>query len=247
MNILIWDIETKPTEAYVWRMWKENISPQQVITPGEMICWSAKWHGTDEVAFSSVWNQRPNTMVKRLHNLLSEADVNVTYNGNKFDSPIVNAAFARLGLAPPAPSKSVDMYQIVRKEFKFLSNRMDFVAKALGLEGKIETGGFELWVSVMNKDPEAQKLMEEYNIKDILVLEQMYERLLPWIRNHPSHAHYGNDGHVCPNCGGSHVQRRGTHRTKVSTFQRYQCTDCGSWSRSRVADKNAKKPEIVTL
>ena len=187
-------------------------------------------------------------MVKGIHNLLSEADVNVTYNGNKFDELVVNWEFAQRGLAPPAPSKSIDMYKVVKQNFRPLSARMDFVARELGLEGKLSTGGFELWAAVMEKDPEAQKLMEEYNIQDIYVLEELYQRLLPWVRNHPAFNHVGEaDAHSCPSCGSTNLQRRGTHKTKVSTFQRYQCNDCGSWSRSRLADRHADKPEIVTL
>ncbi len=246
MNILIWDIETAPTNAWIWKAWKENILPAQVIDLGRTICWAAKWVGDDKVHFSSEWDVRHKTMVKRLHKMLSEADATVTYNGNHFDHKVMHWEFAKLGLAPPAPSKSIDMYQVVKTQFSPLYKRMDFVAKELGLEGKLSTGGFELWADVMNKDPDARKLMEEYNIQDIHVLEELYFRLLPWIRNHPSHAHYGENKHACPHCGSDKLQRRGYYFTKVSKFRRYQCQDCGAWSSDRLADKTQEKPEIVT-
>ena len=247
MNILIYDIETAPTEAFVWKMWKENITPGQIINPGRPICWAAKWLGEREVFFASEWGE-PDTFVKSLHALMEEADAVCTYNGNNFDEPVMNAAFLKLGLAPPAPSKSIDLYQVVRKEFRLLSNRMDYVAEFLGEQGKLETGGFSLWRDVvLFGDPKARVTMEKYNKRDIKVLEKLYKRIRPWIKNHPSLGHFGGDAHSCPTCGSKKLQRRGTHKTKVSTFQRFQCQSCGAWSRYRIAEKTEPKPEIVTL
>ncbi len=47
--------------------------------------------------------------------------------------------------------------------------------------------------------------------------------------------------HACPRCASTDVQKRGVQRTSVSTFQRYQCNDCGAWSR---AGKNLAKTEL---
>ena len=90
--------------------------------------------------------------------------------------------------------------------------------------------------------------MKKYNIQDIKVLEKIYMRLRPWIKNHPAMSHYNETGdHSCPTCGSKKLQRRGTHKTKVSTFRRYQCTSCGGWSRQRLAEKETVKPEIVKI
>lgn len=248
MRILTYDIETSPTDAFVWRAFKENVSGPQIITPGKMICWAAKWYDEDEVIFAANWQMSQKRMVKKLHDLMGEADAVVTYNGDKFDELITNWEFALQEMAPPPPTKSIDMYKVVKQNFRTFQGRMDFVATELGLQGKLSTGGFELWRDVvLNKDPDARQVMEEYNIQDIHVLEELYMRLLPWVRNHPSHAHYGKDKRVCPNCGSHKLQSRGYRKTKVSTFRRYQCQDCGAWSRDRLADKQAEKPEIVTL
>lgn len=245
MKILFWDIETAPTEAYIWKLWKENIGVNQVLVPGRILCWSAAWAGEEDVYYNSEWDSNQEDMVRSLHSLLSEADVNVTYNGNNFDTPTVNASFLRLGLSPPAPSSSVDLYQVVKKRFRFLSNRMDYVAKYLGLEGKIETGGFDLWAGVLRGDKECQERMVDYNIQDVKVLEQLYTILLPWIPNHPQQGHFSESTFVCPSCGSEHLQKRGMHRTKVFQYQRYQCVDCGAWSRERLRDKEANVNSLV--
>lgn len=245
MRILFWDLETAPTEAYIWKLWKENIGVNQIIEPGRVLCWSAGWRGEDEIEYGSEWGDGEEKMIRRLHALLSEADVNVTYNGNHFDIPTINSAFLKLGLSPPAPSKSVDLYQVVKKRFRLLSNRMDYVAKHVGLEGKIDTGGFKLWSDVLRGDKGAQEAMLEYNIQDVVVLENLYDKLLPWIPNHPQQGHFSEGGHVCPTCGSGNVQRRGMHRTKVLSYQRYQCIDCGSWSRDRIRDPDAPVNNLV--
>ena len=248
MRILIYDIETAPTKAFVWRAYKENVSQQQIINPGHMICWAAKWYGSDEEYFSSNWGGSQKKMVKELHKLMEEADVVVTYNGDKFDEPIVNWEFALQRLPPPAPHKSVDMYKVVKQNFKTFMGRMDYIAQELGLEGKLSTGGFELWWKVcMEKDADARIEMEKYNRQDIHVLEELYVRLLPYIRNHPSHANYGDNPTACTRCGSHNSQKRGTYKTNVSTFQRYQCKDCGGWFRDRLADKKVDKPEVVSI
>jgi predicted RNA-binding Zn-ribbon protein involved in translation (DUF1610 family) len=251
MRILCYDVETVPTQAYVWSAWKQNVAASQVQAQGRVVCWAAKWLGAKarDVYFGAEWaDEDGEDFMVRLHGLMEEADAVITYNGNKFDEPVVRTEFAKRGLTPPPPHKSIDMYQVVRKQFRLLHNRMDSVAEFLGVEGKTETGGFQLWVDVMNGDPKGQALMEKYNRKDIKVLEDIYEKLLPWIPNHPALNHYGDaEAHSCPNCGSTKLHRRGTHKTKVSTFQRFQCTNCGSWSRSRVADRLAPKPSTVTI
>jgi predicted RNA-binding Zn-ribbon protein involved in translation (DUF1610 family) len=236
-------------------MWKENITPKQVIEPGRVICWAAKWLGDKEVFFDAEWLTNGlrrlghEDFLDSLHDMFEDADAVITYNGNKFDEPVIRTEFLKRGWNPPAPHKSIDMYQVVRKQFKLLSNRMDYVGEFLGLGRKVETGGFELWRDVvLHENPQARKKMERYNKRDIILLEKIYKRMLPWIPNHPAHGHHDHGyDHTCPTCGSKKLQRRGTHKTKVSTFQRYQCQSCGAWSRARLADKAAPKPEVVTI
>lgn len=251
MKILLYDVETRPTSAFVWSAWKQNVAASQVQEHGRVICWAAKWLGDPDskTKFGAEWEDTKEDFIQTLWDLMAEADAVITYNGNKFDEPVVRTEYARRGLTPCPPNKSIDLYQVVRKQFRLLHNRMDSVAEFLGIPGKVSTGGFQLWVDVMDGDPSARKKMKKYNIQDIRVLEGIYHALLPWIHNHPSLSHYSTDTDLysCPRCGSVHVQKRGEYKTKVSTFQRYHCQDCGSWSRARLADKEARKPELVII
>lgn len=243
MKILCYDLETAPTMAYVWSAWKQNVAPVQVEQHGRVICWAAKWVGEKEVMFGAEWSS--DFFIEELADLMDEADAVLTYNGDKFDQRVFNTELLKRGLKPVAPSKSLDLYKVVKKRFATFHARMDSIADLLGIQGKLETGGFELWKGVMEGDPKAQKKMERYNRRDIKVLEKLYERLKGWIVNHPSNS---DSGEQCSNCGSDSLQKRGFHRTKVSKFQRFQCTECGSWHRGRtnLLDKHSK-PEVIPL
>lgn len=246
MNILFYDVETAPSLAYVWKIWKENIGTNQLLDSGRVISWAARYLGDpeDQYLFMSEHTHSHAEMIEGLHETLEEADVICAYNGDNFDRPVVNAEFLRAKLSPPAPSKQIDLYRVVKKNFRFISNRLEYVARHLGLEGKLDTGGFSLWARCLEGDPEAWETMEEYNAQDVFVLEELYHRLLPWIKDHPNHG-IGKEGLVCPNCGGTHVQRRGTTTSVSYTYQRFQCQDCGTWSRQRLSEKATAKPTLT--
>jgi hypothetical protein len=170
-------------------------------------------------------------MLKRIHKLLDEADVVVTHNGIKFDLPTLNKEFLLKGFAPPSPYKQVDTLLACRKLYRFPSNKLDYVAQSLGLGNKVKHSGFDLWVKCMGGDREAWKEMEEYNRQDVILLESVYKKILPWMPNHPNRSAHDSDP-CCPNCGSHSYQKRGTQLTKIQRYVRYQCKECGHWFRS---------------
>lgn len=246
MRILLLDIETAPNIAHVWGLWNQNVSINQIQASGYVMCWGAKWYGDKEIHFDSVFQSTPKRMLRRIHKLIDQADVVVSYNGERFDLPTLNKEFVIHGFPPPSPYKQVDLLKVARKQFRFPSNKLDYVARALGLGEKIRHAGHELWVRCMAKDPEAWKQMEAYNRQDVALLEPVYERLRPWIKNHPNHGIYDEPGiPVCPNCGSGHLQRRGFARTQANKYARYQCQDCGTWSRGPVSELAKEDRQII--
>lgn len=234
MKILLVDIETAPNVAYVWGLFKENIPIQRIVDSGYVLCWAAKWLGDDEVMFDSIHRSRPKRMLQRIHKLLDDADAVVHYNGTRFDIPTLNKEFLLHKLTPPSAYRQIDLFQTAKSRFRFVSNKLDYIAQQLGVGKKHVHEGFELWVRCMNKDAEAWKSMETYNKQDVTLLEQVYYLFRPWIRNHPNTGIYLGDGSsVCPACGSEHLVRRGFAFTTTGRYQRYCCSDCGHWSRSR--------------
>lgn len=236
MKLLLIDAETAPNLVHVWGLWQQNVAINQIMASGYVLCFAAKWLGSDEVIFDSIHKSGSKRMIKRAHKLLSEADVIVHYNGSKFDVPTLNKEFLLQGLSPPATYQQIDLLKTARNRFKFPSNKLDYLAQALGLGKKFKHAGHELWVKCMAGDEEAWKEMEAYNTQDVVLLERVYHRLLPWIVNHPNHAVYSSKD-VCTNCGSVHLQRRGFAYSLLGKYQRFQCTSCGAWMRSRKAEK----------
>jgi hypothetical protein len=238
VKILLLDIESSPNTAHVWGLWQQNVSINQLMESSYVLCYAAKWYGDKEVIFDSVHQSRPKTMLKGIHGLLNDADAVVHYNGTKFDIPTLNKEFLLHSFNPPSPYKQIDLLRVVRSNFRFPSNKLDYVAQRLNLGKKHEHEGHELWVKCMNGDKDAWKRMEKYNIQDVVLLENLYGHLLPWIKSHPNHNLF-SDGHVCPNCSSSSLQRRGTAISATGTYQRYQCRSCGTWSQSTKSIKSS--------
>ena len=239
MKILLLDIETAPHRVYSWGLFRQNIAINQIEEPGYTLCWSAKWYGAEEVMFSSIYKDGWDDMIEKIYKLLDEADVVVHYNGTKFDIPTLNQEFISAGYSPPSPVLQIDLLSTARRRFRLASNKLDYVAGFLGLRGKVKHKGMELWRDCMAGDAEAWEIMEKYNRRDTVLLEEVYNRLRPWILNHPNHGLFKEDDSedfVCPNCGSTHLQKRGRYYTKTLSYQRYRCMSCKSWHRERTTD-----------
>ncbi len=240
-KILILDIETAPTSAYVWGVWDQNVAMNQIIKPGYILSYAAKWLNADNITCQSLNNSTKEEMLKGVYDALTEADIVVHYNGKKFDIPTLNREFILMGWKPPAGYKQIDLLPIVRQQFKFPHNKLDYVSRALGCGGKLKHAGFDMWIGCMQNDQDAWNKMEEYNVEDVSITEKVYIKIRPWIRNHPYMGlHADLPGAVCPNCGSVHLERRGFSFTAAGKYQRYQCKDCGTWSRDKknIAVKN---------
>lgn len=226
-KILLLDIETKPAQAYVWRAYGEqNIGVEQVIDSGGVICVGAKWLGEKQTYLYSDWEHGHDEMLIAIHEMMSYADAIVTYNGDRFDLPKLQGEFLLAGLGPTPPCTSIDAIKAVRK-FGFFMNKLAFIGPLLSQGAKVETGGFSLWTKVMEGDKTAQGKMARYCVQDVVLLEKLYLKIRPFIKNHP---HLGKVGaNQCGACGSHSVQSRGTRRTRAFKVQRLHCQDCGSW------------------
>jgi len=240
VKILLLDIETSPNLAYVWGIWEQNVNVNHMVSSSSTLCWAAKWLDDKKVMFDSVHESTEKQMLRRIHKLLDEADVVVHYNGKKFDIPTLNKEFLLNGMPPPSPYKQVDMLHVARGKFRFQSNKLDYVSKQLGSGGKVKHAGFELWVKCMAGDKEAWRSMKRYNMGDVLELEKVYLKMLPWIGHHPNHGAHA-DAPVCTNCGGKRLQRRGTAVSSAGRYARFQCADCGTWMRGTKITKASNR------
>lgn len=238
LKILALDIETAPNTAHVWGLFKQNIGLNQIIETGRVMCFSAKWLDQKPQVFVSEHRDGHQRTITSAHVLLDEADAVLSFNGESFDLPTLNREFLKYGMAPPSPYRHIDLLRVAKRRFRFTSNKMDHLATELGIKGKYKHSGHELWVNCMNGDAKAWKEMEKYNRQDVVVLEALYHKLLPWIDTHPNFAFYvEGDDPVCTNCGSEDIQSRGVQHNKTLSYKRFQCNDCGTWLRARFPEK----------
>lgn len=230
-RILSLDVETRPALAYTWKAYDVNIGYEQIVEPGGIICFAAKWVGEKGRVFYSEWTHTRREMLEAARNLLEEADAVLTFNGESFDLPKLNGEFLLEGLSPAPPVTSIDVYKSVKK-LGYIVNKLAFIGPLLSVGSKVKHEGFGLWIKVMQGDEKARAKMRKYNIQDVVLLEELYKRVLPFIRNHP---HLGDEKGACGSCGSDRIQNRGWRRTKFFKVQRTHCQDCGSWAEgSRV-------------
>ena len=172
-KILILDIETAPLRAWVWSKWKQNVHDNQMISDWFMICWSAKWLFEKNCMSAvltpkEILNHNDKRITKILWDLVNEADIVIAHNAVGFDIKRINTRFLIHELPPPAPYKVIDTLLHLRNQFANSSNKLDTINHKLGLQRKMETGGFELWSECCSGNPTALKQMELYNIQDII-------------------------------------------------------------------------------
>jgi hypothetical protein len=241
MKILFLDLETSPNLAYVWGLWDQNIAITQLEASTEVICWGARWLGQEKVMFKSVHHHGKQAMLDELHKVMDEADVLIGWNSAAFDSKHIKREFIENGYLPPSPWIELDLMRVVRSQFKFPSNKLDYVAQKLGVGAKVKHSGFQLWLDCMAGIPKAWKEMKEYQIQDVNLLLDLYDILLPWIKNHP---HMGLDTgkpDSCRNCGSTHVLKWGYRYNASTKIQRYKCQECGAYVNGQsVAKANLK-------
>ena len=242
-KVLYLDIETSPNVADVWGLYDQNIGLSQLKQPSRIIGFAYKWQGKGKARWIGEYNRDTGLlsdrqqMIDKAHELLDQADVVVTYNGDKFDLKVLNTMFITEGMTPPSPVLSLDLYKTVSRNFKFPSKKLAYVADVLIGDTKIQNGGHVLWRHCLDPDvhPDTRRkgwaLMARYCRQDVDLLEPLHKVLEPWLPGTTNFALLNDSVSGCRKCGSEKLVKRGFAHTATRTYQRYQCTDCGGWSR----------------
>ena len=240
-RILVWDLENSPGLGWFYgSTYQTNIA--KVEKPSRVMSFAAMWTDSLKIEYRSDFHDGHDTMVGRAWELLNEADGVVSWNGQGHDSPHINTEFLRAGAPLPSPYKEIDLYRVVRRKFKFHSNRLDFVSQELGIGQKLKNEGIDFWLACMNGDPKAWARFKKYNIEDVRLTfnhYHLYKSAIPKSM-HPNWTLYV-DGDACPKCGAvGQLQRRGHAPTVTALYPRFFCKSCGEWSQGKHAERRAE-------
>lgn len=237
-RILTIDIERLPGLARVFDQKTSFVSYRNFREQPRTICWAARWYGQSRVIFEAEWKD-PQRMLDRAWELFDEADAVVTFNGDRFDIPHLQGAWAIAGYAPPSPYKSIDLYKSVKNRFGFISNGLDHTTRMLGYTGKTTHYSIDLAEAALNGDRQAQKELRTYNAGDIELSEWLYDRVAAWDHNHP---HMGRSKEIsCNRCGSQELTaERKPYAAVLLEYTLYRCDVCkgmvrGNWNTARKA------------
>jgi hypothetical protein len=240
-KVLVLDIETAPLLAFVWGIWEQNIQYQAIQSDWFILTWSAKWLFEDKVYSAKLTakealKQDDKRIMLSIWEMLNEADIVITHNGDKFDIKKLNTRFLVHNMNPPLPFISIDTLKHNKKQFAHSSNKLDYINNSLGVPRKMEHEGFPMWVKCYRGDTAALKKMEEYNVQDVMILEDLYLRIRQWIKPHPNLALHITDEKVerCPTCLSEDLkaERKG-YFTKTARYETFRCNSCGATGRHR--------------
>jgi DNA polymerase elongation subunit (family B) len=251
-RVLFYDIETSLMPVAVFDLkYNDYIQPSNILMERHLVsvCW--KWGGEKTVHSVSLLDDPKRFekdahddkhIAKVFHEVLSDADIIVGHNADAFDKRYLETRMLFHGLPALPPIASLDTYKLAKSRFKFNSNKLDYIAKFLGIPGKMHTPG-GLWLDVLKGDRAAIRKMVAYNKQDVLVTEAVFKRLAPFMSNHLNRELFGGTG--CPRCGSKKIQSRGTHRAISRVYRRWQCQACTGWFKSNKAEPGTVQFRIL--
>lgn len=254
VRVLTLDIERIPgratlqhrgltVEGEFWDLngWKHVIGrriPADSVTAWpRSICAAAKWYDEPKVMFAAEWEDGGNErFMAETWQWFHEADLIVGHNMGGFDEKHLRGGWLEYGWTPPSPWKTVDTLKIARSEFNFESNTLDALCQRLGVKAKTDKYDAKVAHAAIDGDAKAQRKLRAYNIGDIRATEGIYDRLRPYIKNHPHLGQFTGDSWSCANCGWTDLSnsRDGDAHTFLQRYRRYACPKCGSWMRGNI-------------
>lgn len=228
MKVLSYDIETSYNIVKAWRAgYNLVITHKDIIKERGIICISYKWLG--EKVQNLTWdkNQCDKKMIEKFIKVLKEADIIVAHNGDKFDIKWIRGRAIKHGISMSPDILAIDTCKEARKLFNLNSNKLDYIANYLGVGGKIQTGGLQLWDDIiLNKDPKALKKMVKYCDNDVVILEKVYKKMIPYMKSKTT---VSENRRACPECGSR--MNLDKYRVLASGAKQVQlnCTNCGKY------------------
>lgn len=208
---------------------------------GYLLCISYKFKGgkinTIKITDFPEFKKDPTNdkkVVEKFAPIFEQADMVVGWYSKKFDEPYINSRLLYHNLHPLASVPHIDAWWTCKSRLKLNSNRLASASAFLGVEEKTPLNG-RIWVQAMAGHKNAINYVVKHCEQDIVVLEQVYERLLPLIDSHPNVNVGSASPDACPKCGTEgKLHKRGYRWARVSKTQRFKCNACGGWSLGKI-------------
>ncbi len=243
-KVLVFDIETSPILAFVWDLWDQNIALNQIVKDRHVISFSAIW--LDDPANKIIhfdnrgkkWGD-DKELCRKLWKLLDEADIVITQNGKKFDTPRMNARFLIHGFKPPSPYTHLDTYQIAKGVFDFPSKKLEYMTSAVNKKYKKllhkKFPGQLLWNACMAGVVAAWDEMHLYNDHDVLSTRELYMLMRAWTpTSMPNIFTVSDKKYECSTCGVKNkMDTVKPKRMNSGMYYQFRCRSCGAFQKGK--------------
>ncbi len=240
-RILILDVERLDgiTQQHWWDrgdLKNRYIHYETVIRQPRTTIVCAKWYDSPETIRLAEWNKGGRTrFLKRVHALMSEADIIVGHNIDRADVPWLKGDLhIEAGLPPLPPFKTVDTLKVMRREFgsgaPFKS--LDAFLKIVGHPGKTDTYDRQAMERAVAGSVEDQQRQTDYCEGDVAATQWLYDWLRPHIKNHPALFIDGQDSlSTCNRCGHETTATAKRYVANVMTYSMKLCPNCRGYVR----------------
>jgi len=248
-RILIFDIESSDMLVRVYGLRNNDyISPNNIVKDWHLLSYAAKYWKDDKMYYLDNRYALDTTddrqIVEGLHDLISNSDWICGHNMKSFDIKKLRARAEFYELPPIPPVRVIDTLTICRKYFALSSNSLDYVGKYFNLKNRKSSHGKfpgkALFDECMNGNMEAWMECELYNKQDVIVTEELFERLM----KHDSSINFQShtQSKVC-SCGSIEFKKNGFKYAASGTFQAYACKACGKHHQSKdnLIDKETRR------
>jgi hypothetical protein len=243
-KILILDVERLPgiTTQYWWDrgdLKNRYIHYETVDRHPRTTIVCAKWYDQADVIELAEWDKGGRKkFLKKVHRLMSEADIIVGHNLDQADVPwLAGDLFIEGGLPPLPPFKTVDTLKVLRKQFKSGApfKSLDAFCQIAGIDAKTDRYDRNAMERAVNKSVDDQQRLTAYCTGDVLATQGLYDYLRPFINNHPALFVDGKDSMtVCHRCGHDTEPIPRRYVANIMSYSMRRCTNCSGYSRISV-------------
>ena len=204
---------------------------------GRVVCFGYKWQRQKEAHVVTMtgkelrhFDDKP--LLEKISKLYNEAELTVAHFGSVFDRRFIQGRLLINNMPPLPMTRMRDTCMIVRSVANFSSNRLKYLCKIFKFDNqKLDNNWPEAWFEVMRGNMQALKKMAIYCRGDVMALEELYNRLLPFDNCHPRMVMNRSKCRVC----GGEVEYRGFSYVGENKYRRLRCIKCNKWDRERKA------------
>jgi hypothetical protein len=178
-------------------------------------------------------------LVKEFSEVYNSADIVSGHFAMYYDIPMIQTKLLKHRL-PPLDTRIplVDTWWVARKTLKLHNNRLATLSAYLGCKNAKTPLTPDDWIQAAHGSKKSLKYIVEHCRADVLVLEECYLKLRPFMKNEPARGLFlDTEPHTCISCGSPKLQRRGFSTAKTRRRPRYQCQGCGKWQQGTDSEK----------